>query len=142
MRVITDKTFGGEDGMVRIWNQTAGLVQVTPDGHLLGAHQSAWVDDNETVQHLIEINHVVVTAGTSKKTAKKNTKAKAKPIDQPQKDTSEVLPVVLEQDPEVTQVNETQQETATTDNTAILDSFVLDSSPIADNTESVSVENI
>jgi hypothetical protein len=143
MRVITDKTFEGEEGMVRVWNQTPGFVQVTDEGHLLASHQSAWVDDNQTVQDLIESGHVAVLGGSAKKTTKKNTKVRAKATDQSPKDISEVLPVAQQQDPEeVNQVETTQETETTSENTALLDSIILDSSPLSENTDSVSVENI
>ena len=143
MRVITDKSFEGEEGMVRVWNQTPNFVQLTSEGHLLASHRSAWVDDNEVVQDLIENGQVAVIGGSSKKTAKKNTKTKVKATDQSPSVISEDLPVAQMQDPEPVQVvSDTQQEQVAQDNGAMLDSFVLDSSSLPDNTDSVSVENI
>lgn len=139
MRVITDKSFQGEDGMVRVWNATPGFVQVTEEGHLLGAQKSAWVDDNPAVQELIEIGHVVVVGGSSKKSAKKNGKAKTKPTSQQESVSTDSPPVAQEEPTEVIQqTEEVVQETQD----SVLDQLILDSSTLSDNSDSVSVENI
>jgi len=144
MRVITDKSFNGEEGMVRVWNQTDGYVALTAEGHLLNSHQAAWVDDNPVVQNLIEIGHVLVMAGTSKKSAKKNGKTRTKVQSHQENDTSQGLPVAQTQKVEenVGEINETQIEPKIEDVEDQSESLVLDSSQILDNIDSVSVENI
>lgn len=74
MRIITDKSFSGEEGMVKVWNPLSGPVQVTDDGHLLDGMTSAWIDDNETLRELIEVGNAVLLEGTPKKSTKKNSK--------------------------------------------------------------------
>lgn len=139
MRVITDKSFQGEDGMVRVWNATPGFVQVTEEGHLLGSQKTAWVDDNPAVQELIEIGHVVVMAGSSKKSAKKNGKTKVKPTDQSETVITDAPPVAQVEQTEVIQQNE---EVVLETQESVLDQLILDSSTLSDNSDSVSVENI
>lgn len=142
MRVITDKSFKGEEGMVRIWNQTPGFVQVTDEGHLLASLTSAWVDDSATVRALIESNEVVVLDGSVQKTPKKSTKTRAKAIDQSPQGISEDLPVAPTPDPEQPHTEIQEQPQTSTENIATLDSLILDSSTLPENTDSVSVENI
>lgn len=144
MRVITDKSFTGEDGMVKVWNKTPGFVQVTDEGHLLDSQCSAWVDDNPTVQSLIEEGMVVVIGGSSKKSAKKNTKTRSKQAVPSQNDTSQDQTVVQESEESDVRdlVTEQPQEEATEEVPMTLDVMVLDGSTLSDNTESVSVENI
>lgn len=88
MRVITDKTFTGEDGMVKVWNPLSGPVQVTDDGHLLDGMASAWVDDNETLRELIESGNAVLLDGSPKKSTKKNLKPKSSESKDSQPETS------------------------------------------------------
>lgn len=78
MRVELDPSFTGEAGMLHIWNETSGAIQITPLGHLLNAKTSAWVTENSTLLELIEIGHAVVLSGydapapTPKKSGKKS----------------------------------------------------------------------
>lgn len=144
MRVIHDKNFAGEEGMVRVWNKTPGFVQVTEEGHLLQSMTSAWVDDNPAVQYLIEEGMVAVLSGSSKKSAKKNTKTKAKQEALSQSDTSQdqVVAQVSEESSNEQPVVEKNQEEATEEVVQTLDSMILDSSELSDSADSVSVENI
>lgn len=126
MTINTDESFSGEEGMIRVWNPTPNFVQVTEEGHLLQSFTSAWVDENPVLVALIEEGMVVVVEGATDKTPKKVTKARAKASDPSPSEDSQVHPVAQQSD----------------DKTQTLDSIVLDSSPLSDNTDSVSVENI
>lgn len=77
-RVITDTSFAGEEGMVKVWNHCPGVVEVSDEGHLLDSQIAAWVDDNDTVRHMIDMNQLTLMEGTPTKVAKKNLKQKSK----------------------------------------------------------------
>ena len=142
MRIITDKSFEGEEGMLLVWNQTPGFLQISEEGHLLQSAVSAWVDETPTVQGLIESGELVVIKGIPVKaqTPKKSTKARAKATNQSDNTSSEDQPVAPTQDPEVTDNNDSTQPQP--EDSATLDSLVLDSSQLEDDSASVSVENI
>ena len=78
MRINTDKTFKGEDGMLKVWNATPGAVQVSDEGHLLDRNRTAWVDDNDTVRTMIDEGHLLLLEGSPVKSTKKNLKPKSK----------------------------------------------------------------
>lgn len=63
MRVELDPSFSGESGMLKVWNETSGAVQVTADGHLLDGKTSAWVTENDVLLELAEIGQVVIISG-------------------------------------------------------------------------------
>ena len=79
MKVELDPSFNGESGMLKVWNETSGAVQVTADGHLLNGKTSAWVTENDVLLELVEIGQVVILSGvdspapvaTPKKSGKK-----------------------------------------------------------------------
>lgn len=89
-RIVTDPDFAGEDGMIKVWNQTPGFVQVTDEGHLLAYAESAWVEDNDSLRGLILDESVVVLSGftVDKSQAKKNTKTPAAETSPSGSDTS------------------------------------------------------
>lgn len=131
MEPITDKSFTGGEGLVRVWNATNGFLQVCDDGHLLQGQTSAWVAECEIVNNLIE-EGLLVALG---KNGKQNGNGKKKKI------TEESAP--SEQDSPVQHVAHSADisdviETSTTD--------VSEATPVAEETNneqqdvSVSVE--
>lgn len=144
MRVVTDKSFAGEEGMIRVWNATAGFLQVSEEGHLLQPQVSAWVDDNDTVRSHIESGMLVALGGTPKKSPKKSTKAKPQEVAPSPSDTSQDQVAVQDlEESRTTETNTEENNNHPTEEQALpLDSMILDSSELSDSTDSVSAENI
>lgn len=85
MKVELDPSFQGEAGMLKVWNATSGVIQITNEGHLLNPHTSAWVTSNSAILELIELGQAVNLAegtdsgSSSKKNGKKTKSADGNP---------------------------------------------------------------
>ena len=93
MRVELDPSFSGDDGMLHVWNETSGALQITPQGHLLNSKTSAWVTENNVLIELIASGQAVVLSGYEAlpATPKKNGK-KPKTVEEPSEPSAEEDP--------------------------------------------------
>lgn len=96
MRIELDASFVGEEGMVKVWNETNGFLQVTTEGHLLPGKTTAWVTQNSAISELADEGLLVILSenGSKPTSVKKNGK-KAKVAEEPSPNIKEEdLPVV------------------------------------------------
>jgi len=76
MRIELDASFVGEEGMVKVWNETNGFLQVTTEGHLLPGKTTAWVTQNSAISELADEGLLVILSknGSQPTPPKKNGK--------------------------------------------------------------------
>lgn len=86
MQPIYDRKFEGTEGLVKVWNNTTGMVQVCADGHLLKGETLAWVEYSEIIDALVADGSLTLLSEPTTKVAKKNSKPKKieEPVQQEQ----------------------------------------------------------
>ena len=93
MEPILDKSFAGAEGMVRVWNNTNGFLQVCEDGHLLNGQTAAWVQSSAMVDALVADGLLVLLGANGSKSKGNNKKKKQEAMPSPRE--PEVQPVAL-----------------------------------------------
>lgn len=104
MEPITDKNFTGAPGLIKVWNNTFGYLDVSEEGHLLQGQKGAWVEENAKVVSLLETGELVAVGGYQNKDLEAQVKAtpkkKSKTVEENETSESvsapEVLPVAQE----------------------------------------------
>jgi hypothetical protein len=111
MQPIYDRKFEGAEGLVKVWNNTAGMLQVCEDGHLLKPETLAWVESSEIVDTLVADGMLTLLSEPTTKVAKKNSKPKKteEPVQQEQP-VSESPSEPIQSSPVVQEVEEVQPE--------------------------------
>lgn len=104
MKPIFDEEFAGSPGLIKVWNNTHGYLDVSEEGHLLEGQKSAWVEETTKIIDLLETGELLGVGGYQNKdleaSVKASPKKKSKTVEENETSESvsapEVLPVVQE----------------------------------------------
>ena len=104
MKPIFDEDFAGAHGLIKVWNNTYGYLDVSEEGHLLEGQKSAWVEETAKIIDLLETGKLIGVGGYENKdleaSVKASPKKKSKTVEENEISESvsapEVLPVVQE----------------------------------------------
>jgi hypothetical protein len=104
MKPIFDEDFAGDSGLIKVWNNTHGYLDVSEEGHLLEGQKSAWVEETTKIIDLLETGELIGIGGYQNKdleaSIKASPKKKSKVTEENEISESvsapEVLPVVQE----------------------------------------------
>jgi hypothetical protein len=104
MKPNFDEEFTGGPGLIKVWNNTYGYLDVSEEGHLLEGQKSAWVEETAKIIDLLETGELIGVGGYENKdleaSVKSSPKKKSKTVEENEISESvsapEVLPVVQE----------------------------------------------
>ena len=78
MKPIFDEDFAGAHGLIKVWNNTYGYLDVSEEGHLLEGQKSAWVEETTKIIDLLESGELIGIGGYQNKDLEASVKASPK----------------------------------------------------------------